>query len=119
MYAGGRVESATLGRSAGVRGTRIGRSCQLSPASTGMSWVCVHTPFLCMNQSWTWNWIHAAPNTLRMFAGWNVVRVSSSRLTVRGFGVRRFAVSGNVSLSGTLRPNRVPALPIRGHDTSL
>ena len=30
-----------------------------------------------------------------------------------------FAVSGNVSLSGTLRPNRMPALPMRGQVTSL
>ena len=84
-----------------------------------MSWVCVQVPFLCTNQSWTMNWIHAAAITLRIVAGWKVVRVSSSRLTCRGLGVRRLAVSGNASLSGTLRPNRMPALPIRGHFRSL
>ena len=32
MYAGGSFESATFGGSAGVFGTRIGRSCQTSPS---------------------------------------------------------------------------------------
>ena len=45
IYAGGRVEPATAG-SAGVIGTRIGRSCQVSPAATGMLWVLSHDPFL-------------------------------------------------------------------------
>ena len=84
-----------------------------------MSCVCDQTPFLWTNQSCTWNWIHAAARTLRIVAGWNVVRVRSSRLTRRGFGFIRLAVSGNVSLSGTLRPNRVPELPMRGHFKSL
>src|SRR6185436_3762482 len=65
------------------------------------------------------NWIHAAAITLRIVAGWNVVRVNSSRLTRRGLGVMRLAVSGNVSLSGTFRPNRIPALPMRGQVRSL
>ena len=65
------------------------------------------------------NWIHAAAITLRIVAGWKVVRVRSSRLTCRGLGVSRLAVSGNASLKGTLRPNRMPALPIRGHFRSL
>ena len=69
MYAGGRWEPATFGGSAGVFGTRIVRSCQLSPSSSGMSWVCVQLPFLCTNQSWTMNWIHAAAITLRIVAG--------------------------------------------------
>ena len=76
-------------------------------------------PFLCTNQSWTMNWIHAAAITLRIVAGWKVVRVRSSRLTCRGLGVSRLAVSGNASLKGTLRPKRMPALPIRGHLRSL
>ena len=84
-----------------------------------MSCVWLATPFGCMNQSCTWNWIHAAASTLMIVAGWNVVRVSSSRLTVRGFGVSRLAVSGNVSFSGKLRPKRTPALPIRGQPRSL
>ena len=84
-----------------------------------MSCVCVQAPFLCTNQSCTMNWIHAAAITLRIVAGWNVVRVNSSRLTRRGLGVMRLAVSGNVSLSGTLRPNRMPALPMRGQVRSL
>src|SRR6185436_661050 len=109
----------TFGASAGVIGTRIGFSCQVSPAPIGMSWVCDQTPFLCTNQSCTWNWIHAAAMTLRIFAGWNVVRVRSSRLTRRGFGVIRLATSGKVSLNGTLRPKRVPALPMRGQRRSL
>jgi hypothetical protein len=113
------VEPATFGGSAGVTGTRIGRSCHGSPSPTGMSWVCVDTPFLCMNQSWTWNWIQAAATTLRIVAGWKVLRVSSSRLTTRGFGFIKFATSGNASASATLRPNRVPALPMRGQVRSL
>ena len=97
----------------------MGRSCHVSPSASGMSCVWVQTPFLCMNQSCTWNWIHAAASTLTISAGWNVVRVRSSRLTVRGLGFSRFAVSGIVSESGTLRPKRTPALPIRGHPRSL
>ena len=65
------------------------------------------------------NWIHAAAITFRIVAGWNVVRVRSSRLTSRGLGFIRLAVSGNVSARGTLRPKRMPALPIRGHFRSL
>ena len=72
-----------------------------------------------MNQSWTMNWIQAAAITLRIVAGWNVVRVSSSRLTWRGLGFRRLAVSGKASLNGTFRPSRMPALPMRGHLRSL
>ena len=65
------------------------------------------------------NWIHAAAMTLRIVAGWNVVRVNSSRLTRRGLGFIRLAASGNVSSSGTFRPNLMPALPMRGHFRSL
>ena len=60
------------------------------------------------------NWIQAAAMTFRNVASWNSVRVKSSRLTRRGLGFIMFAVSGNVSLSGTLRPNRMPAQPMRG-----
>ena len=119
IYAGGIFELGTLGGSAGVFGTRIGRSCQLSPSSTGMSWVWLHVPFLCTNQSCTMNWIQAAAMTLRIVAGWKVVRVRSSRLTRRGLGSIRFAVSGNASFNGTLRPKRMPALPMRGQEMSL
>ena len=74
---------------------------------------------LCTNQSWTMNWIHAAASRFRMVAGWNCSRVISSRLTTRGFGTSRLAVSGRVCSSGTLRPNRQPAAPIRGYCRSL
>ena len=57
--------------------------------------------------------------TLRIVAGWKVVRVRSSRLTRRGLGFIRFAVSGNASFNGTLRPKRMPALPMRGQEMSL
>jgi hypothetical protein len=57
--------------------------------------------------------------TFRNVTSWNWVRVRSSRLTRRGLGFIMFAVSGNVSLSGTLRPNRTPALPMRGQVRSL
>ena len=61
------------------------------------------------------NWIHAAASMFRVVAGWNAVRVSSSRLTVLGLGD---SSSGGDSWyaadSGILRPNRVPAMPIAG-----
>jgi hypothetical protein len=43
------------------------------------------------NQSCTWNWIHAAASRFSVVAGLNLSRVSSSRLTVRGFGSRSFS----------------------------
>ena len=65
------MDPATFGGSAGVFGTRIGRSCQVSPASSGMSCVCDQAPFLCTNQSCTMNWIQAAAITFRNVASWN------------------------------------------------
>jgi len=74
---------------------------------------------VCTNQSCTWNWIQAAASTLRIVAGWNFVRVMTALLIARGLGFRRLAESGNTSVSGTLRPKRVPVLPIIGHFKSL
>src|SRR5688572_8243978 len=54
-----------------------------------------------------------------MVAGRNSVLVISSRLTSRGLGVIRLAVSGKVCSSGTLRPKRRPQLPIAGYARSL
>jgi len=66
------------------------------------------------------NWSQAAAIVFTDVAGWNVVRVSSRRLTVRGFGVRIWLSSGRPACSSaTLRPNRDPAIPIRGWSRSL
>ena len=66
-----------------------------------------------LNQSCTSNWIHAPARRLSVVAGMNSFRVSSSRLTVRGFGsIGSF--SRTVYSSGTLRPNRLLRLPISG-----
>jgi hypothetical protein len=55
-----------------------------------------------------------------MVAGWNVVLVSSSRLTVLGLGNSRSAGdSWYAADSGILRPKRVPAIPIAGSVRSL
>ncbi len=69
---------------------------------------------LCTNQSWTMNWIQAAASRFRKVAGWNCSRVIRSRLTVRGLGTSRLAVSGRVCSIGTFRPKRQPADPMRG-----
>ena len=45
-----------------------------------------------MNQSWTRNWIHAAASTLRIVAGWNVVRVK--QLQADAARVRRHQIGG-------------------------
>src|SRR5215213_2804163 len=66
------------------------------------------------------NCSHAAASRLSVVAGWNSWRVRSSRLTVRGFGLSRaHSFSGYVNSMGTLRPKRVPALPIVGFSRSL
>ena len=85
-----------------------------------MRWTSSHEGFGWLNQSWTSNWSHAAARRLREVAGRNSVRVSNSRLTVRGLGVMSAEpVSGYVASSGTLRPNRHPRLPIFGCSRSL
>ena len=88
---------AATGRRRRARSSR-GSSCSFSP------W---------LNQSCTSNWIHAAASRLSVVAGMNSFRVSSSRLTVRGFGSSGF-FSFTVCSSGTLRPKRLPRLPING-----
>ena len=69
-----------------VRWIVIGSCGQSSPVSSGSS----HGPsawgFPWLNQSCTSNWIQAAASTFSVVAGWNVSRVSSRRLTRRGFG---------------------------------
>src|SRR6266567_7885838 len=56
---------------------------------------------------------------LSMVTGWKVSRVSSSRLTMRGLGVRTVDSLGYASYRGTLLPKRVPTLPIVGCSRSL
>ena len=66
------------------------------------------------------NCSQAAASRLRVVAGMKVSRVMSSRLTVRGFGVKsERSSSGTVSATGTLRPKRVLAAPINGMSRSL
>ena len=72
-----------------------------------------------LNQSCTSNWSHAPASRFSVVAGMNSLRVSSSRLTTRGFGSRiAGSASGNVRASGTLRPKRAPTAPMRGLETS-
>ncbi len=105
--------------SAGVEGTRIGSASQSSPAGSGTS-IIRFGSLLWLNQSRIWNCSQAAASTLSVEAGLNVVRRSSSLLTVRGFGSNRAGgTSARPSSSGTLRPKRVPAIPIDGNDRSL
>src|SRR5262245_5449645 len=111
-YAGGRLDPCGAG-SGSVRGTRNDGSLHVSFGASGISANSVFDR-LCTNQSCTWNWIHDAASRLRMVAGVNSSRVISSRLTTRGLGVIRFAVSGTTLSSGTLRPKRRPTEPIFG-----
>ncbi len=61
-----------------------------------------------------------ATSALTEVAGMSSVRVSSARLTSRGLGsIIRGSGSGSVYSSGTFRPNRDPAIPIRGWLRSL
>lgn len=74
-----------------------------------------------LNQSRVSNCSQAAAITLSVVAG--IIcgpRASSVRLTTRGLGVMtRLPSSGSVNVKGTLRPNRVPAIPMAGADRSL
>ncbi len=68
------------------------------------------------------NCSHEAASRLSPSTGWKPsLRVSNSRLTVRGFGLSRivWSVSWRVCSMGTLRPKGVPALPIQGSFRSL
>src|SRR5215218_5206092 len=101
--------------------TCIGRSCgqgssSFKSSSHGFSFSLL--PWL--SQSRIMNCSHAAASKLSVVAGWNSWRVRSSRLTVRGFGLKSAqSFSGYVSSRGTLRPKRVTAPPIAGFSRSL
>ncbi len=84
-YVGGEPSSRWLA-SGRVRWIRIGRSGQSSSSPSSSSNGSSSTFFPWLNQSCTSNWSHAPASTLTIVAGWNSVRVRSSRLTSRGFG---------------------------------
>jgi hypothetical protein len=66
------------------------------------------------------NCSHAATSALTEVAGISLSLVSSARLTSRGLGcIICGSGSGSVYSSGTFRPNRDPAIPIRGWLRSL
>ena len=108
---GGPSESALGSRR--VRWISIGCCGHGSSAASSIfqGFSCSFWPWL--NQSCTSNWIHAPASRLSVVAGMNSLRVNSSRLTVRGFGSSGF-FSFAVYSSGTLRPKRLPRLPISG-----
>lgn len=82
-----------------------------STASLTFSW---------LNQSCVWNWIHAAASRLSVVAGMKLLRTMNFSLMARGFGVQSSASVGRGQLSrGKLRPNRMPAQPIRGRSSEL
>ena len=114
MYVGGRSLSGGDVGSGGVRNTCSGGSGQSSSGSSSR----IHGSSVglvpCLNQSWIMNCSHEAINALPAVAGISSSRVISRRLTVRGLGSSMRSVSGQVCSIGTLRPKRVPAIPIVG-----
>ena len=118
MCVGGRSESGGAVGSSGVRSTVNGGCGQSSSAASGR----IHGLSLglvpCRNQSWIMNCSQAAISALPAVAGMISSRVISRRLTSRGFGSSIRSLSGQVSDSATLRPNRVPAMPISGWSRS-
>jgi hypothetical protein len=120
MWVGGRPSSsgARVGSSC-VRRMRMGFSGHGSSSARDTSQGSSFGLGPWLSQSRSINWIHAAASKLSDSAGWNLSRVRSSRLMVRGLGRMSHWWSGCVWSIGTLRPNRVPALPIRGLSRSL
>lgn len=71
--------------------------------------------FSCTNQSWVWNWIHAAASRFSVVAGMNSFRVINISESIRGFGVMISASVGlGVYCLGKFLPNRIPVHPIFG-----
>ena len=103
-----------------VRGSASSGSGHGSPSGRGtrIRW-SGSVPWL--NQSLVWNCSQAAAITFSVVAGIiSGPRASNRVLTRRGFGVSsRSPCSGMATLSGTLRPNRVLAMPIAGEARSL
>ena len=98
----------------------IGFCGKSSPDGSGICHMLFLSPVPWLYQSRVMNWIHAAASMLRLLAGTNVSRVSSSRLMTRGFGAMICGSgSGHVNSGGTLRPKRIPAEPMRGSRRSL
>ena len=120
MYVGGRSASAPVRVwSPSVCGTRIGFSCQPCPSGSGISKPDAGSRS-CANQSWVWNWIHAAASRFNEVAGVNVSRRISVRLIVCGSGsISPGIASGNARSSDTLRPKRLPASPMSGSSRAL
>jgi hypothetical protein len=106
-------------QSSGVRRMRIGLSSHGSSSARGTSQGLSLGLLPWLSQSRSMNCIHEAASRLSDSAGMKVLRVKSSRLTVRGLGCMSRSESGYVRSIGTLRPNRVLALPIRGFPRSL
>lgn len=103
-----------------VRITCIGRTGHGSSSVTGISQGLSLGPVPWLNQSRIMNCSHAATSALTEVAGMSSVRVNSARLTSRGLGcIIRGSGSGSAYSSGTFRPNRDPAIPIRGWLRSL
>ena len=72
------------------------------------------------NQSWVWNWIQAAAKRLREVAGVKSVRRIRVRLIVWGLGSISPGIgSGKALSSATLRPKRVPVIPMSGSSRAL
>ena len=117
-WVGGRVESGGVVGSGGTRMTTTGGVGQSSPATSGSTHGSSLGLVPWLTQSWTMNCSHAVISALPARAGLKVSRVISLRLISRGFGTIIRSWSGQVALSGTLRPNRVPAIPISGASTS-
>src|SRR5271156_2836 len=69
------------------------------------------------NQSWTWNWIHAAASKLTIVAGLNLPswRAIGRSLTIRGLGdISSSGLGALVYFRGTFLPSLIPAHPING-----
>ena len=102
-----------------VRGSRIGSVGQVSPGGRGTANVrCGSVPWL--NQSRVWNCSHAPAITLSVVAG--IIGPAGQQRRADQPRVRRHQPVAPLGLGvapGTLRPNRVPAMPIAGHDRSL
>lgn len=110
---GGRVGSAR------TRMIDMGFSGHGSSWASGISMGFSVGLFPWLNQSRIMNWSQLAASALHDVAALNSLRVITARLTSRGLGLSRLAVSGNDFSIGTLRPKRDPAIPMGGASSSL
>ena len=120
VWVGGWLPPGAAVGSGRVRITRIGRSGHGSSSVSGTSHGFSRGPFPWLNQSLIMNCSHVATSALTEVAGMSSSRVSKARLTSRGLGcISRGSGSGSTCASGTFRPNRDPAMPMRGWLRSL